>query len=233
MLVPVALAALGFGVLLALVRVKVASPQFEMERQGSLVYLPATGDGLAWAIRAKEAGPSLSRYEPAAWEGYAAMEQVVIAATQVPPRPHLPQPHPLPTASGVRPPPLAPIGEPVFPNPPAAAPAPPPPVAVRLVPALYPLSPMGASELPRELPPFPGDLDPASAAANWRFLIRLHPTGGVAECLALNKTTGLDPAVLENWLRGVTFDPQLATQGSWIAVAIRFNNQPIDGTDNH
>jgi hypothetical protein len=38
---------------------------------------------------------------------------------------------------------------------------------------------------------------------------------------------------LENWLRGVSFDPELAAAGDWIAVGIRFNNQPIHGADDH
>jgi hypothetical protein len=233
---PVVVATLGLGVLLALVRVKVAGPQFEMERQGSVIYMPATGDGLAWAIRAKEAGPSLSRYEPSAWEGYPALEQAVVAASLVPALPHVPQLKELPSATAVQPLALAAKGEPVFPKRQAAAPPAPPPVAGKLVPVLYPLSPMGSSELPRDLPAVPAPLDPDIVKADWRylvFIVRLRPDGGVAESLALNKLAGPGSGQLENWLRGVAFDPKLTANGDWIAVGIRFNNQPAHGTDDH
>ena len=235
-ILPVVVATLGLGVLLALVQVKVAGPQFEMERQGSVIYLPATGDGAAWAIRAKEAGPSLSRYEPIAWEGYPALEQAVGAASLVPALPHLPQLKELPTATAVQPLALAAKGEPVFPKHQTAAPPAPPPVVGKLVPVLYPLSPTGSCELPRDLPAVPDNLDPDIVKADWRFLVflvRLNPDGGVAGSLALNKLAGPGSGQLENWLRGVAFDPKLTANGDWIAVGIRFNNQPSHGTDDH
>ena len=236
LVLPVVIVTLGFGVLLAVVQVRVAPPQFEMERQGSLVYLPATGDGLAWAIRAKEAGPMLSRYEPSTWGGYPAMAQSAIAATRLPLAPHIPQLQGFPPAVAVPPLPLATAGEPVFPQPQTSAAPVLPPVVYQLAPVLYPLSPMVSSALPQELPPVPADLDPKIVAADWRsliFLVRLHPDGGVADSLALNKIPGPGPAQLENWLRGVTFAPNSAAQGDWLAVGIRFINHPTDGADNH
>lgn len=226
------IALLGFGVLLALVQIRVVPPQFEMERQGSLIYLPATGDGLAWATRAKEAGPLLSRYEPTTWDGYPAMDAAVTAAMATASPPHRPQPRELPVDKTVRPPALAAAGEAVFPKPPPATPPAPPQPCV-LVPVLYPLSKLGSASLPQDLPPLPDPVDPALAAVDWQFLIHLRPDGGVAECLALNQSTGPGAARLETWLHGVAFDPKLAAPGDWIAVGIRFHNQPADGADDH
>lgn len=233
---PAALATLGFGVLLAVVQVRVAEPQFEMERQGSLVYLPATGDGLAWAVRAKEAGPQLSRYEPGSWDGYPAMEAAVVAATLVPEVAHLPQLHALPMEKTVRSVSLENAGELVFPKARQNAAPVAPPVASTLAPMLFPLSPLGGGALPQVLPPMPDALDPKIMAADWRaliFLVRLHPDGGVADSLALNKIPGPGPAQLESWLRGVKFDPKLVAQGDWLAVGIRFINHPTHGVDDH
>jgi len=115
------------------------------------------------------------------------------------------------------------------------------------VPVLYPLSSTGSGELPVDLPPFPDNQDAAILKADWRFvvfLVRLNPAGAVAESLALNKFAGRGPnqtpedwaklqGLLENWLRGVTFDPKVTAKGDWIALGIRFNNQPIHGADDH
>ena len=226
------LALLGFGMLLGLVHIRVVPPQFEMERQGSLIYLPASGDGLAWATRAQEAGPLLSRYEPTDWNGYPALNAAVTAATLVATPPRLPQLQELPAGDAVRPPPLAAAGEAVFPKPPPLAP-PAPPVPCKLVPQLYPLSKLGSASLPQSLPPLADPVDPAMAAVDWQFLVHLRPDGSVADCLALNQSPGPGAGRLENWLRGVAFDPKLAVPGDWIAVAIRFNNQSADGALDH
>ncbi len=231
-LVAGALALLGFGLLLALVHIRVVPPQFEMERQGSLIYLPASGDGLAWATRAQEAGPLLSRYESTDWTGYAALNAAVTAATFMATPPRLPQLQELPTGNTVGPPPLATAGEAMFPKPPplartaAAGPC-------KLVPQLYPLSKLGAASLPQALPPLADPVDPAMAAVDWQVLVHLRPDGSVADCLALNPPPGPGAGRLETWLRGVAFDPKLAAPGDWIAVGIRFNNQSADGVFDH
>lgn len=230
--VPVCLALLGFAGVLALLRVKVGSPQFEMERLGSLVYLPPEGDGQAWAVRAWEAGPALSRYEPAGWQGYAALEREVMAATTVGLPAREPRLRDLPDEGGVSAVELAPRGQPVLP-----ARKPPPAVAVpprtwRMVPALIPLAPLAGAVMPDPLPPLAGEIKPEMAAIEWRFLLHLRPDGTPDECLALTKSVA-GSEVLEAWLRGIPFDPKLARNGGWFALALRFHNQAEDGTDDH
>ena len=236
MVLPIALTAVAFALLLAVVQVRVANPQFEMERQGSLVYLPTTGDGEAWAIRAKESGPQLSRFEPTHWDGYPAVEQSIVATTQLPTLPHLPRLHEFPAENALRPPTLAAVGVPILPKP-IAPPTPiPPPVAQRMEPVLYPLFPGGTDELPQQLPPIPTPLDPKVLEADWRslvFLVRLNPSGGVTDCVALNKIPGPGPAQLESWLRGISFDPKLGAADGWLALGVRFINRPIHGSNDH
>lgn len=230
-LLPVALATLTFAGLLGFVRVKVTAPQFNIASKASWIQLPASRDGLAWALRAKEGGPWLARYNLSEWPSFAAMDAEVVQATRIPALGYAPVLRPLPPAAAPSPPPLAVAGEPVLPRRTADPPALPDLAQWRLAPALYPLSAVGTAGLPRALPPFPGPIDAAMAAADWRFLLRLDPDGSVADCVSLTKAAGAE--LLENWLRGVTFDPKLAAGGGWLALGIEFNNQPLDGPDAH
>ncbi|MCF7673986.1 MAG: hypothetical protein K9M97_01485, partial [Akkermansiaceae bacterium] len=127
---------------------------------------------------------------------------------------------------------LAAKGVPVLPARAAAAVAPPAPRAWRVVPALEPLSPLGGAAMPEALPELADRIDPKMAEVEWRFLLRLDPAGGVDGCLAL--TQNADGAgLLEAWLRKIRFDPQLAVDGGWFAVGVRFTNQTENGTDDH
>jgi len=236
MVLPITLGVVAFGCLLALVRVKVGSPQFEMERLGSLVYVPADGDGLAWAVRAREAGPAMSRYEPATWSGFSELDRLVTEATSVSTPPREPKLRELPQAESVRTVDLAAKGQAVLPARSNAAAAPAPVGPWRLVPTLFPLSPMNGAAMPATLPPFTGAIKPDMATARrqfskWQFLLHLGPDGVVTECLPQDPATE-GTAMLETWLKGVTFDPKLALDGGWFAVAVRFVIQ-ADGTDDH
>jgi hypothetical protein len=230
----VGLAVAGFAILLGTVRVKVGSPQFEMERSGSLIYLSGGGDGAVWAERAREAGPALSRYEPGTWAGYAGLERGVMEATAVtlPPRETKLRDLPAPSDGGV---PLAARGQSVLPDRPVVVPEPLPAGKLRLVPSLFPLSPLGGASMPAALPSFSGELKAKAAAnrqfARWQFLLRLDADGRVVECLSQNPADE-DAAVLAGWLKGVVFDPKLARDGGWFAVAVRLTNQ-ADGAVDH
>jgi hypothetical protein len=228
-LLPLVLATLAFAVLLGFVRVKVAAPQFNIASKASLIQLPAAGEGVAWALRAKEGGPWLAKYNPADWSAYPALDAEVLQATRIPAQPYVPVLRQLPPPEPAKPQLLAAIGEPVLPRRIAAAAVHHDAAACHLAPVLYPLSALGAVGLPQALPPFTAEIDAAMAAADWRFLLRLHPAGGVADCVSLTKAAGV--GLLERWLRGVTFDPKLAAGGGWLAIGIEFNNQPINGTD--
>jgi hypothetical protein len=229
---PAVLAALAAVFLLGSVRVKIASPRFEMERTGSVLYLAAEGDGAAWAAHAREAGPALSRYEPATWQGYRALERELAAATAAPlPPPREPKLHPLPAPPTLREPPLSAIGKPVLPArmPPVGPPEPSP--AWRTVPTLRPLGPLGKASMPAALPPLAGPVNPEMAGTEWRYVLRLAPDGRVTDCLALSARAE-DAGRIEAWLKSLGFDPRLAAGGGWFAVEVRFINQTDDGTDN-
>ena len=225
----IVLTALGLALLLVFARVKVAAPQFSMASKASWIQLPASGTGALWALRAKEAGPSLARYEPTDWYAYSTLEQELRRATQLPACGYVPQLRELPRDGAVEEVELAARGEAFFPHR-AVVPAERNEMAeYRLAPVLYPLSALGTSGLPQRLPPFAGEVDAAMAAAEWRFLLRLYPAGGVAECVSLTHAAGAIP--LEEWLRRVTFDPKLGGAGGWLAVGIQFSNQPVHGPD--
>ena len=231
--VPLVLAALVFAVLLGLVRIKVAAPQFKMASKASWIQLPASGSGVPWALRAKEGGPLLARYEPAEWQAYVPLAQELVQATRIPAHSYVPSLRDLPRPPLAQPQALADKSEPVLPHRvPLATPRHDLP-AGRLAPALYPLSATGTAALPHDLPAFAGEVNAAMTGTEWRFLLRLHPSGGVAEAVSLTKAAGTVATPLETWLRGVVFDPKLASDGGWLAVGIKFNNQPTDGADPH
>lgn len=229
--IPILLATLAFALLLAFVRIKVASPQFNIMSKASWIQLPASGDGVLWARWAKEAGPFLSRFDPSAWDAYPAVTAAVMQTTRIPARSYVPALRDLPPQTLVEPLELAPKGEPVFPRHALTRAAPPATTEYKLAPALYPLSALGTSALPRSLPPWPGAVDAAMAATDCRFLLRLHPSGAVADCVSLTKAPAPALIALENWLRSVAFDPKLAANGGWLAIGIQFNNQVLHGTD--
>jgi hypothetical protein len=100
-----------------------------------------------------------------------------------------------------------------------------------LVPSLYPLSGITPAEMPQELPPFDGPVNPAMAAESWRFLLRLNAAGGVLDCVSLSGGDEAGASALEDWLRRVSFQPEPAKPTRWIAVGVGFSNQPADGSD--
>ena len=223
--------AAGFAVLLGTVRVRVISPKPLAPRKASLIYLTDDAQGRALALQAQEGGPFPSRFEPSQWEGMAALEAEALAASLRPNRPYVPALRDLPKETRIQPLELAAKGETVFPKrKPASGPAP-DPTRLKPAPTLYPLSGIPADAIPAKLPPFTGTVDSAMTSTSWRFLVRLNPEGGVAECVSLEKGGEAGALELETWLHGIQFHPPSATPFRWIAVGIGFSNQPTDGTD--
>ena len=186
---------------------------------------------MAWALRAKEGGPWLSRYDLTDWGAYASMQEDVLRATRIPARAYGPVLRQLPSEGPVAPQLLAIKGEPVLPRRSAEVAPGNDLTEWHLAPVLYPLSPVGAAGLPHELPAFAGEVDAAMLATDWRFLLRLDPSGGVLDVVSLTNVPGPAASMLENWLRGLRFDAKLAAAGGWLAVGIDFNNQPRHGSD--
>jgi hypothetical protein len=219
----------AFAVLLTSVRIRVAAPVPWAAPKAAVIQVLDDAEGRTLTLRAREGGPFPSRFEPAGWELASAIEQAAYQAARWRPPPYVPTLRELPEESAL--PRLAKPGAPVLPvrQPPAE------PVLVAgkrmLVPVLHPLSGITAAEMPRELPPFDGEVPPAMAAAPWRFLLRVDAAGGVFDCVSL--TGGDEPgkAALAAWLRRVSFKPAPAGATRWIALGLGFSNQSADGTD--
>lgn len=228
-LVAVAITALGFGLLLTLVRIEVMPPPGWAEQRAAVIHLPDGGEGRVWRLRALEDGPSPSRFDPASWHGAAAIEEALLGAARLPAERYVPGLLRLPAESDRSAVPLAREGERVFPErrarpagpdrPAAAAEARPP------TPFLYPVAGIAAGQMPERLPP----LDPVEQAmtgVEWRFLLRLEAGGGVAECVSITRSDPPGATALEQWLRRASF-PASAPEG-WVSVGLAFAHGPAD-----
>jgi hypothetical protein len=221
----------AFAVLLTSVRIRVAAPVAWAGHKAAVIQVLDDAEGRALTLRATEEGPFPSRFEPSEWEWAAATERDAYQAARWRPEPYAPALRDLPDADAPSPLQLAAPGEAVLPDRhPSPAPARPIEKSA-LFPALYPLSGITASSLPGELPPFGGPVDPAMAAESWRFLLRLNAAGRVLDCVSLSGGNEAGASALEDWLRRVSFHPEPAKPTRWIAVGVRFSNQPADGTD--
>lgn len=218
-----------FAVFLSSVRIRVAAPVPWAARKAAVIQVLDDAEGRSLTLRAREGGPFPSRFDPAAWELASAIEQAAYQAARWRPPPYVPTLRDLPDEAEL--PRLAEPGASVLPvRQPTAKPV--PLVEKRVLkPALFPLSGLTAAEMPRELPPFDAEVAPEMAAESWRFLLRLNPAGGVLDCVSL--TGGDEPgkAPLEAWLRRVSFPSAVADKSRWIAVGLRFFNQPANGAD--
>jgi hypothetical protein len=219
----------AFAVLLTSIRIRVAVPAPWAAPKASVIQVLDDAEGRSLSMQAREGGPFPSRFEPAAWELASAIEQAAYQAARWRPPPYVPPLRELPEGPSL--PKLTKPGAPVLPSRQPAAESLPLAVKRVLVPTLYPLSGITPAQMPREMPPFEGEVPPAMAAEPWRFLLRVNAAGGVLDCVSL--TGGDEPgkAALEAWLRRVSFQsgPEGATR--WIALGLGFSNQPADGTD--
>ncbi len=210
----------------ATIRIHVSAPQQWVERKASIIHLADDAEGKIWALRAREGGPFPSRVDLAAWEGTG---ENPIDATRLSSAPYQPVLRDFPVESEIAPPAIAEKGERVFPKRQVKSEPVPAVTPSRLLPALYPLSGIGLDSLPRELPPFEQPIDAAMTSVDWRFLLRLRPDGGVAECIGFaDEPGGIE---LAKWLRGVNFGPAVAAKSEWISLGVGFTNQPAHGPD--
>jgi hypothetical protein len=230
------LIALAFaGVALALlmtVRIRVIAPEKTSPRRAALVYLRDDAEGRAMSLRAQEGGPFPARFQLSQWEGLTELEGNAMETARIQPEPYVSPIRELPAANQLQPLELAAKGESFFPQrAPASADAP-APANLKLAPSLYPLAGVSHETLPLDLPPFDGAVDAEMASSSWRFLVRLNPDGGVAECVSLVEKVGEARAPeLEVWLHRIQFKPEPGQPFRWIAVGVGFTNQPADGTD--
>jgi len=224
--------AAGFVLLLTFVRVKTGPPQQWIGQKASIIHLRNDAEGRAWAVRAQEGGPFPSRFEPSAWTGYAALKTQVIEATRISPPAYVPPLRELPSEKPVASLALAPGATPVFPRRSSPEMTPLPLRRFKPAPILYPLSKIPIDALPQELPVFDAPITAEMTSTTWRFLLRLHPDGGIVDCVSLAGEANPASLVLENWLRKTRFDPALAAKNPWISIAVGFTNQPENGPDD-
>jgi len=225
------LAGAAFAFLITSVRIRVVALGKSTPRKASVIYLRDDAEGRALTLRAREGGPFPSRFEPSQWEGMAALESAALDAVRYQPQPYVAALPDLPPENLVHPLELAAKGKSFFPK---HAPAPdnsPDISNLKLAPTLYPLSGVTAETLPETLPPFDAAVDHVMSSVAWRFLVRLNPDGGVAECVSLEKGGEAGAPELEKWLHRLQFKPEPEKPFRWIAVGIGFTNQPVDGTD--
>ena len=230
-LIALAFAAVALALLMTL-RIRVVAPEKSVPQRAAVIYLRDDAQGRDLSLRAQEGGPFPARFRLAQWEGLAALESSAMEASRFQPESYVSQIRELPAANQLQPLEFAAKGQSFFPpraTPATDAPAPP---KLKPAPTLYPLAGVSQETLPRDLPPFDGVLDGEMSASSWRFLLRLNPDGGVAECVSLVEKVGEARAPeLEAWLHRIPFKPEPGKPFRWIAVGIAFPNQPADGTD--
>ena len=230
-LIALAFAAVALALLVTL-RIRVVAPEKSVPQRAAVIYLRDDAQGRDLSLRAQEGGPFPARFRLSQWEGLAELESSAMDASRFQPEPYVSPIRELPAANQLRPLELATKGQFFFPQrAPAATDAPALP-QLKLAPALYPLAGVSPETLPLDLPSFAGVVDKEMSASSWRFLVRLNPDGGVAECVSLVEKVGEARAPeLEAWLHRLQFRPEPGKPFRWIALGIGFTNQPADGTD--
>jgi hypothetical protein len=232
-LVSVVIVSAAFLFLLGLIRIQVVMPKPITPHKASVIYLTGDQVGHALALKAQEGGPFPSRFIPSQWKGMADLEAQAMEATRRADVSYIPKLRELPTDKSAPPVILATQGVPVFPKHLQSEYSPPDAAPLRLVPMLYPLSGIAPEAIPEKLPAYQGDTASVITSADWRFLMRLNPDGGVAECVSLEKGGENGSTALEKWLRQIRFQTTSTKPFRWVAVGIGFVNQPIDGNHTH
>lgn len=230
-LIALAFAGVALAGLMTL-RIRVIAPEKSSPRRATVVYLRDDAEGRELSLRAQEGGPFPAKFQLSQWEGLAELENSTMESARFQPEPYVSPIRELPAQNQLQPLELAAKGQSFFPQrAPASADAP-APAKLKLAPALYPLAGVSHETMPLVLPPFDGAVDAEMSSSSWRFLVRLNPDGGVAECVSLVEKVGEARAPeLEAWLHRIQFKPELGQPFRWIAVGIGFTNQPADGTD--
>ncbi len=207
----------------SVVRVTVASAIPEANQRGSLLYVADDEVGKEWIMRAIESGPfptgmaerkadrgmdlaligSIGR---ASWGGYES---------------ELRQ---LEDENGIEVQKLARKGVRVLPN------RKPPRLEEKTVsasgrrmPVISPFDDANADVMPEEVPEFLGELDKATSAGNWRFILKCRANGSVEQCIPLFRAEGDDVKKVMRWLERVTFE--LKGEPRWVAVRVKFIEQ--------
>jgi hypothetical protein len=232
-LLAVALVAGAFLLGVATLRVRVQVPEKSVPHPASVIFLNDDAQGRALTLQAQEDGPFPSRFVLSQWAGMADLEAAVLRPAGETLPPYVPQVPDLPKETKLPPPLLAATGAAFFPE---RVVIPTPILDLekrRTTPVLEPLAGITAETLPRGLPVFQAVVDRPMAAADWRFLVRLDPTGSVVECVSLKKGEEPGAAELAAWLQQIPFPPAPGKPLRWIVLGIHFTNQLTDDTTPH
>jgi hypothetical protein len=219
-----------FALLLSSVRIRVSPPVSWATAKASVIRVLDDVDGRALMLMAREGGPFPSRFDPGEWERSRETGREVDQSARWQAPPYVPAlrelRHKEPAAASRWTSPRGPVL-------PVRKPAPARPQTLEKraqQPVLFPLSGIDAASLPRELPPFDANVDPAVTAEPWRFLLRLSASGAVLDCFPLAGGEA-GPSALDGWLRRVSFNPDPAKASRWIAVGVGFANSPDHGSN--
>jgi hypothetical protein len=228
-----ALVATLFAVLLSSVRIRTVVESPWTMRKASVIQVLDNANGRALTLRAREGGPFPSRFEPADWPEFLALEKTVLESSRTALPPYRPALREL-TQGKRRMPALTEPGRAVLPPPQRIPQSAALAVTTRLTPMIHPIAGIHATVMPDAVPAYPGEVTPALAAAPTRFLVRLNPAGNVTDCVSLDAGDEAGPSELERWLRGVSFKPGPTKASRWVALGISFVNRTaaVDGTES-
>jgi hypothetical protein len=224
-----ALVSLGFILVIAGVRVRINIAPTWPAQQAQATQVADDSVGRLLRMQAREGGPFPSRFEPARWEAFFAIDGPAFAATLPDLTPYAPVLMPLPQTEHytLR---MAP-GSPVLPKPPPPPPAAPSGVRVNTMPSLIALAGIRSIDLPWSFPALPPDAMPSIAADPPRFLIRVDSGGGVLEATCLDPLDASLSRSLESWIRHLAFQPDDSLADRHGVVTIGTQQSPADGTD--
>ncbi len=227
-----AIAGLVFSAPLVLIRITLDKLPVQEATSAVAILLTPDGDTMGWLDNARADGPFPTRFEPSEWLVAREMvDQTLNAVRRDRSAVHAPQFLELPSPTGIPHLPLVTKGERILPRISSPKYGPVETSTIRTMPVLYPLS-VGMDELPVIRPRFHAEVTTEMDAELWRFLLQVAPNGVVRHAVALagHNTPGRE--ALAGWLLEHRFPASGEMRDRWIAVAVTFENQLIDGADD-
>lgn len=225
-----AIAAVVFTMPLLTLRIVVGNLPVQEARSTKAIMLGQSMDPMDLIGRALASGPFPTRFDPARWEPSqamvdAALKDVLDRNTE----PYVPEFLPLPATDAIPQVPILTQGQRVFPkiDPPNY-----PEIdteAIRTVPVLYPLS-SKIGDLAANPPDFHPPLTHEMNSQLWRFILQIAPNGTVRQAISMLPPNTAGRNDLIDWLHQHRFAATDADHDRWIAVAITFQNQLLNGT---
>ncbi|MEY5019352.1 MAG: hypothetical protein RLZ22_440 [Verrucomicrobiota bacterium] len=233
MLAAFLISAAAFAFVLHSLRIDLGS--YASQRINHAALILAGDDMLSMELkrRAREEGPFPMRFNPAADDAVAKLQQTALEAMRFSPPPYAPKLRPLHESAAVETPSLAPVGEAMLPRRSLPTIETMQKMESRPQPVLTPISGISEGDMPRELPEFAMQINGKSLRDSWRFMIHADANGRVLDCIALNGGESTATAALVEWLRKVEFAPSTKSATRWFAVDLGIINQATDAPGPH